>query len=91
MNKHTDFRMLQARSGLVSVLAVLSVTPALAYVDPGTGSMLLQMALAVIAGAMFYFRQFRMVAFDWFRRTVLRQKSVAPDRDTKPLASDLTD
>jgi hypothetical protein len=30
----------------------------LAYVDPGTGSMLLQLLIAGIAGALFYFRKF---------------------------------
>jgi hypothetical protein len=47
--------------------------PAYAYVDPGTGSMLVQMAIAGIAGAMFYFRQLRLAAVAWVRRVVLRQ------------------
>jgi len=83
--------MLKARSSLVTVLTILSIAPALAYVDPGTGSMLLQMALAAIAGAMFYFRQFRIVAYGWFRRTVLRQKSDDRGSDARPSAPDLTD
>ena len=33
---------------------------ALAYIDPGSGSMLLQMLLAVIIGTFFYFRDFVM-------------------------------
>ena len=49
----------------------------MAYVDPGTGSMLVQMAIAGIAGAMFYFRQLRMAAATWFRRVVLRQDTGA--------------
>jgi hypothetical protein len=47
--------------------------PAHAYVDPGTGSMMLQMAIAGIAGAMFYFRQLRFAIVAWVRRVVLRQ------------------
>ncbi len=69
--------VLAARSSLLSVLMVLSVTEAQAYIDPGTGSMLVQMALAGIAGALFYFRQLRLAAVDWFRRVVLRQSACA--------------
>ena len=71
-------RAVAARSSLLSVLVVLSVTDAQAYIDPGTGSMLLQMGLAAIAGAMFYFRQFRLLVAAWFRRVVLRQADVTP-------------
>ncbi len=68
----------RARAALVAVLAAFSVTPAMAYIDPGTGSMLLQMGLAAVAGMLFYFRQFRMAASDWFRRVVLRQRAEQP-------------
>ena len=49
-------------SVLVAALAVTlaSAGPAAAYIDPGTGSMLLQMIGAGIAGAIFYFRELRM-------------------------------
>jgi hypothetical protein len=63
MNTLIDAHMWKARASLAVVIAILSVAPALAYVDPGTGSMLIQMALAAIAGAMFYFRQLRVVAY----------------------------
>jgi hypothetical protein len=46
----------------------------MAYIDPGTGSMLVQMGLAAVAGMLFYFRQFRMAVSGWFRRVVLRQR-----------------
>ena len=39
------------------VVSVAAVAPAAAYIDPGTGSMLLQMIGAGIAGAIFYFRE----------------------------------
>lgn len=73
MNRHNDVSSLRARSSLLAVLTVASISPAFAYIDPGTGSMLVQMALAGLAGALFYFRQLRMAASDWFRRVVLRQ------------------
>ena len=39
------------------VVSMAAVAPAAAYIDPGTGSMLLQMLGAGIAGAIFYFRE----------------------------------
>jgi len=45
---------------LLAFLAVLE-RPALAYVDPGAGSMVLQVFLAAIVGALFQFR--RVVSF----------------------------
>lgn len=61
------------RAALISTLAVLSIETAHAYVDPGTGSMMLQMGIAALAGAMFFLRQLRMQAIDWFRRVILRR------------------
>lgn len=90
MTKQPDVATARAQASLLAVLSVASVTPALAYIDPGTGSMVVQMALAGIAGALFYFRQLRLAAVDWFRRVVLRQ---APDpalADSKPVNSETT-
>ena len=63
----------RASAALVSFLAVVSVQPAVAYVDPGTGSMLVQMMIAGIAGAMFYFRELRLQFMTWVRRVVLHR------------------
>ena len=79
MNRHVSVS--KARASLLTVLSVACVSPAMAYIDPGTGSMLVQMTLAGIAGALFYFRQLRMAAADWFRRVVLRQP---PSVESKP-------
>jgi hypothetical protein len=80
--------MARAQASSLAVLSVASVTPAMAYIDPGTGSMALQMALAGIAGAMFYFRQMRLAAMDWFRRVILRQ---APEAQVAESASSKSD
>lgn len=40
--------------------ALCMAEPAAAYVDPGTGSMMLQMLGAAVAGALFYFRELRL-------------------------------
>ena len=39
-------------AGLLTALLALTTTPAYAYLDPGTGSMILQGLLAGIAGAL---------------------------------------
>jgi hypothetical protein len=90
MTKQTDFSTARAQASLLAVLAVASVTPAMAYIDPGTGSMVLQMALAGIAGALFYFRQLRLAAVDWFRRVILRQAPEPLVADSEPANSDAT-
>lgn len=41
---------------MLFVLMLLAPTPALAYVDPGTGTLLVQGLIAAIAGAMVFFR-----------------------------------
>jgi hypothetical protein len=49
---HTAFRL----APLVVVLSLAAASPAWAYLDPGTGSYLFQMALAGLLGAVFSFR-----------------------------------
>mgnify|MGYP000246916578 CR=1 len=45
---------------IVSIEVYFSATfPALAYIDPGSGSFLLQIIGAAIVGILFYFRTFR--------------------------------
>ncbi|MFO1207397.1 MAG: hypothetical protein U1E63_17005 [Burkholderiales bacterium] len=86
----TDGTKISATRVAASVLTSLSIAttaPAMAYVDPGTGSMLVQMAIAGVAGAMFYFRQLRMTAMSWFRRVVLRQEP-APDSSAAAVETD---
>ncbi len=59
-----------ARIALTATLLAYAVMqPANAYVDPGTGAMMMQMAAAALAGVAFYFRSFR----DWFRTLLRRQ------------------
>lgn len=62
------------------VVSVAAVGKAAAYIDPGTGSMLLQMIGAGVAGAIFYFRELRMKLLSMFSR---REAPAADDgRDT---------
>lgn len=57
------------RTAATAALLTLGASgPAHAYIDPGTGSMLLQMLGAGIAGAIFYFRELRMKLLSLFSR-----------------------
>jgi hypothetical protein len=53
---------------LVALLALGALQPAHAYVDPGTGAMMVQLAAAALAGVAFYFRAFRDWLAGLFRR-----------------------
>jgi len=63
--------------------AMLVAAPAQAYIDPGTGSMLLQVIGAGIAGAIFYFRELRLKILSLFSR-----RSVSPAADGEERAAD---
>jgi|OpeIllAssembly_1097287.scaffolds.fasta_scaffold157750_2 hypothetical protein len=77
MSENRRRALSRASAALASFLAVVSVQPAVAYVDPGTGSMLVQMMIAGIAGAMFYFRELRLQFMTWVRRVVLQRTEPA--------------
>ena len=62
---------------LVGLLILLS-SPAQAYVDPGSGSLFLQMLAAVGVGAMFYLSRIK----EFIRNIFARIKN--DDADTKP-------
>lgn len=51
-------QMVRHKLSIASTALVLSMfaTPALAYIDPGNGAMLVQAFLALVASAVFYFR-----------------------------------
>ncbi len=60
-------------------LALGAVAPAAAYIDPGTGSMLLQMFAAGVAGAIFYFRELRIKVMSYFSRHETSDEAEQPD------------
>lgn len=66
---------------VVLVLGSCAATPAHAYIDPGTGSMLLQVIGAAVAGAIFYFRELRIRVMSLFSR---RSSSVTEQSDDPP-------
>tara|TARA_B100001093_G_C26845493_1_gene1022595 strand:- start:2391 stop:2621 length:231 start_codon:yes stop_codon:yes gene_type:complete len=65
---------------LVGLLMLLS-SPAQAYVDPGSGSLFLQMLAAVGVGAMFYFGRIKEFIRDIFSRTKKDNANTKPKKD----------
>jgi hypothetical protein len=41
---------------ILAAVMLLFATPAYAYIDPGTGSLIIQMLLAALVGSVFYLR-----------------------------------
>jgi hypothetical protein len=66
MRQTSGFRQLR-RAAMIAFATGFS-SPALAYIDPGTGSMLLQVIGAGVAGAIFYFRELRYKVLSMFSR-----------------------
>src|SRR5262245_15883141 len=65
---------------LVAAFSLFATSaPAYAYVDPGTGSMLIQLAFASVAGALFFLRDLRQRIVGWF------SKSNRPADDSAPV------
>ena len=62
-------------------VSLAAIAPAAAYIDPGTGSMLLQVIGAGIAGAIFYFRELRIKLLSLFSR---REAPAAEDNSEPP-------
>ena len=61
------------------VLSLILVPNAYAYIDPGTGTLVLQMALAALAGCLFYIRNI----YRWVMR-FLRPEKPVPEPERKP-------
>ena len=66
-----------ARYCIASAALVLAAAPAWAYIDPGTGSMLVQSALALIAVILVAGRS----AWTWVKSLFSRRKGDAADRE----------
>jgi hypothetical protein len=71
-----EFALFPAR---LMALALATSATAHAYVDPGTGAMIIQMIGAAAAGALFYFRSAR----DWLAARFGRRRP-AGDGDDAP-------
>ena len=67
-------RVAHVLAALLTVV-VVNCSTALAYTDPGTGSLVLQMLFAAGVGLLFYARR----AFAWLRGSSKRRAADAPD------------
>jgi hypothetical protein len=56
------------------MIFIISGRPALAYIDPGTGSYMLQMAIAFFIGALFTVKIFWKKIIVFFRATFSKKK-----------------
>jgi len=66
---------------VATVCAAVSATPeALAYIDPGTGSMLIQSAIAALIGIAFAFRNGVRTTLHWIAQ-LFRKDDAEPPRD----------
>ena len=53
---------------LTIFLLIGIVEPANAYIDPGSGSLIVQVVIAVFFGAAFYLRQIKLFILNLFKR-----------------------
>jgi membrane protease YdiL (CAAX protease family) len=72
-----------AATALVALALFFFFFPAnaYAYLDPGTGSYLLQIALAALVGALFAIRLFWSRIKSFFKKLFSRQEPEGPDED----------
>ena len=52
------------------LMAIGLARPAYAYIDPGSGSLILQVLLAIGAGVLIQFRQTLAMVLKWFSRVI---------------------
>lgn len=53
---------------LAGCVFLLMAPPAHAYIDPGTGTMILQVIGAAVAGTLFYFNNFKRRVSEWLSK-----------------------
>ncbi len=72
---------------LLAFAFALISAPAMAYVDPGSGSMIIQLLIAASVGAVFYFRQVRDKIKSILFGDEKVHKKTDPANDTDPKSS----
>ena len=64
----------------LTAIGLFASSPAYAYVDPGSGTLILQLLAAAGVGAIFYFRQFRDKVMSLFSgRSEVGQKNTTDE------------
>ena len=72
------------RMAMLVVLVVCSVQPAYAYLDPGTGSLILQGLIAAVAGAMVYAGMYWRRIKSFFSPKSRAEAETPPESDQPP-------
>lgn len=77
---------MKSRSSVfLRVAALMVLAPsAQAYVDPGTGAMILQVIGAAVAGTLFFFHNLRNRVRGWFSRAPEKRPADPEDTDKDP-------
>ena len=75
-------RFVSRAAAVLVVMFTITIRDAHAYVDPGTGAMILQIIGAIVAGALFYFRALRDKIVSWFTRP--KDPADGTGKDEKP-------
>ncbi|MDF2466878.1 MAG: hypothetical protein K0Q43_5113 [Ramlibacter sp.] len=79
-NKSRPHQSIGLHASLCAAILLAGTADAHAYVDPGTGAMILQIIGAAVAGALFYFRQLR----HWIKAVFNRLLGRGAAEDKKP-------
>ena len=80
-------RIVPLPAALLAATLVIA-PPAQAYIDPGTGSMLIQSAIAALIGIAFAFRNGFRVTLRWFAELFRKDDATPPRDDDAPPPGD---
>ncbi len=61
------------------MLGIFLASPAYAYIDPGSGTFLLQILAAAALGGLFYLRRIRDYFLGFFRRETINEEAAERD------------
>ena len=70
--------------GAIVVAALFGAAPAFAYIDPGTGSILIQSGIAALLGLAFAFRNGYRALLLWFKSLFSGDDDAPPGGGTPP-------
>ncbi len=67
---------------LVIILSILSILPAYSYIDPGSGSMLIQAIMAAGLGVLMFFKQIKFAILNLFKNFFANKNTENSNKDT---------
>ncbi len=69
---------------LLLLILLLLPSPAFAYIDPGTGSLIFQALVAMLAGVLVFFNTLKIKVLQWLGKLPPPEESEADDLDQRP-------